>query len=236
MLDVPSIRFEALLNIFGEGQICAAVDGDLVVVVQIDELTEAEMPGKRSGLMRDAFHQIAVGDNRVGKVIDDGEVFGIELGGEVLLGNGHADAVSKTLAEGSCGRLDPWRDEVLRMARRLTPPLAEVLQLVQRQVIPGQMQQGIEQHRAMACRKNKAIPVEPRGIVGVMAEKPGPERIGHRGCSHRQSGMAAVRPLHTIHCEEANGVDGEGVKVCLCEGIRLGNNAHRIVIALRWMR
>ena len=42
-----------------------------IVVVQTDQLAELQMAGERGGFRRDAFHQVAVADDRVGEVIDD---------------------------------------------------------------------------------------------------------------------------------------------------------------------
>ena len=79
--------------------------------------------------MADAFHQAAVAEEDVGAVVDDVVAVAIELGGEQLLGERHADRVGEALAERAGRRLDAGRDADLRMARRLAVQLAEVAQL-----------------------------------------------------------------------------------------------------------
>ena len=37
-LNVPTVAFEAFLDVFGEGQAGVAFDGDVVVVVEVDQL------------------------------------------------------------------------------------------------------------------------------------------------------------------------------------------------------
>ena len=59
-LHVPALRLEALLDVLAEGEIGAAVDRDAVVVVEIDQVAEPEVPGQRGGLGGDALHQVAV--------------------------------------------------------------------------------------------------------------------------------------------------------------------------------
>ena len=67
-LDMPTRRLEALRDVFAERQTGRAVDRDLVVVVQVDEVAEAEMTGERRRFVRDAFHQVAIGDDAVNDV------------------------------------------------------------------------------------------------------------------------------------------------------------------------
>ena len=49
----------------------SAVDRNAVVVVERDQLAEAQRAGERAGLVRDAFHHAAVADEHVRVVIDD---------------------------------------------------------------------------------------------------------------------------------------------------------------------
>jgi hypothetical protein len=75
------------------------------------------MTRERRGFSSDAFHQVAVGDNRVNVVIDQVEVFFVELRGEVGRAHRHADAVCESLAQRAGGDLDAGRESVFRMAR-----------------------------------------------------------------------------------------------------------------------
>ena len=86
-----------------------AVDRDLVVVVEVDELAEPEVAGDRRGLGRDALHQVAVGADRVDAVVDDLVARAVEALGEEALGDRHADAVREALAERAGRRLDARR-------------------------------------------------------------------------------------------------------------------------------
>ena len=70
------------------------------------ELVELEMAGERDRLLADAFHQVAVGGEHVGRVIDDVVA---ELGREMPLGDRHADGIAEALAERAGGGLDARR-------------------------------------------------------------------------------------------------------------------------------
>ena len=64
-----------------------------------------------------------------------GVAVAVELGGEPALRDGHADGVREALAERSGRRLDAGRQAVLRVARRAAAPLAERLEVVERDVV-----------------------------------------------------------------------------------------------------
>ena len=72
--------------------------------------------------MRDAFHEAAVADEHVGVVVDDVEAGPVELRGQHLLGERHADGVGEALAERAGGGLDADVELVLRVTRRCASP------------------------------------------------------------------------------------------------------------------
>ena len=83
-------------------------------------------------------------------VIDDVVAGLIVARGQVRFGHGHAYGVGNPLTQGTCGDFYPngmWA--VFGMTGGFAAPLAEFLQFFQRQVIPAQMQQRIQQHAAM---------------------------------------------------------------------------------------
>ena len=61
--DLPVVGLVALGNVLGEGKASVAVDGDLVVIVQDDDLAQAEVPSERARLGGDALLQAAVAAN-----------------------------------------------------------------------------------------------------------------------------------------------------------------------------
>ena len=58
-------------DILRKETLAGAGQGDVVLVVEIDQLAEPEVPGERGRLHGDAFHDVAVGDDAVGVVVDD---------------------------------------------------------------------------------------------------------------------------------------------------------------------
>ena len=138
--DVPAIGLEALRRIVGEPAFDMAVDGDAVVVPEGDQLAQPPGAGQRTGFVRDAFHQAAVAEEDVGAMVDDLVARTVEFVGQQLFRHRHADGVGDALAERSGGGLDPRRVAVFRVPRRLAVQLAEVLQIINRKIVTGQVQ------------------------------------------------------------------------------------------------
>jgi len=109
---------------------------------------------------------------------------------QVRLGNGHAHGVGQSLSERPRGNLHAGRVPVFGMTRRAASPLAEVFDVVHREVVAGQMQKRIEKHGGMTGGKHKAVAVGPERIFWIVFEMPRPERERRGGGAQRHAGMA----------------------------------------------
>jgi hypothetical protein len=105
-LDVPAVGLVALGHVLGEGTVGVAVNGDVVVIVDADEVAELEVAGQGRGLGRDTLHQAAIAEEAVGVVVTQGEAGLVEGGGGVGLGHGQTDGIGDTLTQGAGGDLD----------------------------------------------------------------------------------------------------------------------------------
>ena len=93
-----------------------------------------------------------------------------------------------------------------RVARGAAVQLAELLEVFDRQVVAGQVQQRVDQHRAVTVGQHEAVTVGERWIARVVLEVVAPKHFGDIRHTHRGTGMAAVGFLHGIHAEGTNGV------------------------------
>jgi hypothetical protein len=143
----------------------------VVVVGEHGEAAEPEVAGERGRLVRDPLHQVTVAGQHPGAVVEQLEPRPVEARGEVALGEREADGGAEPLAERPGGHLDAGRQAVLRMARRLRAPLAEALELVERQVVAGQVQQRVEQRRGVPGREHEAVAVRPCRVGRVVPEE-----------------------------------------------------------------
>jgi hypothetical protein len=121
----------------------------------------------RDRLLADPFHQIAIGDQHIGMMVDNSA----ELRVQHALGKRHPNRRAETLAERPRGRLHPWCMAVFGVARRSRSELAEALQLFDGHAwFAGQIKQCVKQHRAMASGQNKTVAVWPvRGSDVIFA-------------------------------------------------------------------
>ncbi len=100
---IPARRLEARHLVAGFGERQRAVDRNAVVVEEDDQLAEPQVPGDRDRLVADALHQVAVGGDHIGVVVDDVVA---EAGRDHALGDRHADGIAEPLAERAGGGLD----------------------------------------------------------------------------------------------------------------------------------
>lgn len=191
------------------------VDRDVVVVVEVDEPAEAEVPRDRSRLHRDALHHVPVGADRVDVAIDEVVMRPVVALGEETVGDREADAVREALPERARRRLDPLGQEVLGMAGRARAPLAKALQLLQREVVAAEVQGRVLEDAGMSRREDEAVAALPFGIDRVVAHHVSVERVRERGQRHRGTWMADAGLLHPVHRQRANRVDRELLKSCL---------------------
>ena len=203
---VPAVGVEAGRGVVGEPPPDLAVDGDVVVVVERDQLAETQRAGERARLVRDPFHQAAVAHEHPGAVVDDGVPVAVEARREDLLRNGHAHGVRESLAERPGGRLDPGRVAVFGVAGGHRVELAEAPQLVERERVAAQVEQGVEEHRAVPVGEHETVPVRPRGIGRIVLQVVVPEHLGDVRHPHRHAGMAGLRTLHRVHGQRADRV------------------------------
>src|SRR3972149_10616322 len=149
-LHMPPIGFKALSNVLSEGQVSAAIDGNPVIVVQVDEFTKAKVPGKRGRFGGDPLHKVPVAHDGVSKMVNDQMSWPVKVMGQKSLGDRHPDAIAETLAKGTRRRLHSWCHAMLRMSGGSATPLAELLEFMREEVVPGRVKEAIQEHATMA--------------------------------------------------------------------------------------
>ena len=139
--------------------------------------------------MGEALHQATVTEEYVGVMIDDLVIVAIELRGEHLFRERHADGVGKALPERPRGRLDADVEVALRVPGGARAELAELAQFIERKRIARQVQQRVEQHRRMAVRQHETVAVDPAGVGGIVLQHIAPEHLSDVRHAHRGAGM-----------------------------------------------
>ena len=140
--------------------------------------------------MADTFHQTTIAHENIGVVVDDGVTVAVELGGQKLFRQGHAYRVGQTLTEWAGRGFNTRGHSYFWMARGFAVQLAEVFQLLHGQVVARQMQERVNQHRAVAVGQHKAVAVAPMRIAGVVVQMLTPQSNSHIGHAHGRAGMS----------------------------------------------
>ena len=204
--NVPAIGFETLRRIVGKPADHIAVDGNAVIVVKSNQLGELPDPGQRAHLMRNAFHHAAIAHENVAVVIDNRKTLAIELRRQQLFGQRKTNRITDALPQRPGGRFNARRMTIFGMAGGFAAQLAEFLELIKRQVVTGEVQQRVEQHRTVPVGKYETVAVGPFRIGRVVLEMAIPQGDGHFCHPHRSARVAGICRLHTIHGQHADSV------------------------------
>ena len=204
--DPPAIRFKAPGCVVGKPILDMAIDTDAVVIIHGNQLRQSQRSCQRAGLVADAFHQAAIADEHPGAMVDNAVAGPIEFGCQQLLAQRHTDRIGQALAKRAGGGFHTRCDADFRMTRRAAVQLPKAHQFLDRQRVAGQVQQRVQQHRAMAVRQDEAVAVGPDRIGGIVLQKSAPQHLGDFGHTHRHAGMTAVGGFHRIDCQKAQRV------------------------------
>src|ERR1035441_9379793 len=120
-------------------------------------------------------------------MIDDLAARAVVVCREIVLRDRDTDGISKSLAEGAGRRLHTRRQSALRMTGSNATPLPKLFDLLQRQVVASEVEQTVEQHRAVASRQHKPVSIQPMWIGRIVPKESDPEHIRHRRSAHRQT-------------------------------------------------
>src|SRR6516162_10581714 len=96
---IPMIGAKARSDVFSKGDAGAAVESDVIVVVDPAEIVESKMAGKRGRLRADAFHQATVAANGINVIAEEFEARLIVTAAEPFSRDRHADTVGDALAQ-----------------------------------------------------------------------------------------------------------------------------------------
>ena len=203
---VPAVGLETHRGVIGEPPVSIAIDTDVVFVPQRDELVQAQRARQRAGFVADALHQATIAEEHPGAMVDDGVAVAIEVPRQQLFSQRKANRIGQPLSQRPGGGFHARADMVLRMPRGLAAELAKRLQLLDRQVIAGQMQQRVLQHRAVAVGEDETVAIGPVRIGRIAVEVVVPQHLGDVGHAHRHARMAGIGGLHRVDGKEADGV------------------------------
>ena len=209
-LHVPADRLEALCGVFALRLIRHRVEGDVVGVVDENQVIELLVAGERDRLHRDAFLHAAVAGETHDVIIKNRVLGGVETRGRHLAGHRHADGVTDALAERARGALDAGGLVEFRMSGRGAVQRAEFLHLLDRQIVAAQMEPTVEKHRTVAGREDETVTIEPTRAVWVVHERVAVKNRADLGRTQGQTEVARRAGVNSVDGEATRLVSGFG--------------------------
>ena len=166
---VPTVRLETLWRIVGKPALDFAVDGYAVVVIDRNQFAQPERAGERAGLVGYALHQTAIAQKDPGMVVDDSVAIAIELGSEGFLCQRHPHGIRDALPQRPGRGFNAGGIAIFGVTRRLAMELPELLQVFNGKFIPGEVQEGVDQHRAVAIGQHEPVAIGPIRIRRIVS-------------------------------------------------------------------
>ena len=202
--DVPAVPGEALRDVVGVRELRGAVDGDVVVVVDVDDPAEPEVTRERCRLVAHALFEATVAAGREHVVIDH---TGAVPRPEVRLRERDADPVGESLPERAGGDLDSRGVPVLGVTGGARSPLPQRLDVVELEAEAGEEQHVVEQHRSVPVRQHEPVTIGPVRRARVVPHDARPEHVREWRQRHRRARVAVPGLLHRVHRKPAHHVD-----------------------------
>ena len=167
---VPAEGLETLAGVVALRHFGHRVEGDVVGIIDEDEIVQPEVTGEGDRLGSDPFLEAAVARETDDRLVENDVVGRIEFRRRHLRGEGVADRIADALSERTGRGLDSDGLSELGVTRGLAVQLAEVFDLLHRQIVAREVEPAVEEHAAMAGGKDEAVAIEPLRLRGIVAE------------------------------------------------------------------
>ena len=208
--NVPALGREAGGNILAEGNIGSPVDGDLVVVVNEDQVPEPQVPRQGSRLGGNPLHHVPIAHHAIDEMLARGCLIGGRFPAKTAAGHArgqrHPHRVGEALAQGAGGHLDPGCQTVLGVAGGQSSPLPKISDFIEGERVPVKMQDPVEKHGGVPPREHESVAQGPVRIAGIEAKVVVEEFEGRGGQTHGGTGMPAIGRVHRVYGQEADRV------------------------------
>ncbi len=197
--NLPTVRLEAFDRIVGKPAADFTVNRNIVVIVERDQLAELQGTRQRTSLVGNTLHQATVAQKYPGLMVHNVETGLIELRGQHFFGQRHANSIRNALPQRTGSRFDRQVRLVLRVTCGAIAQLTKISNLIHRQVVAGQVQQAIQQHRAMTVGQDETIAVGPMRIAWIVLEVIVPQHFGNIRHTHWRAGVTRICGLYRVH-------------------------------------
>src|SRR5258708_34830933 len=136
---MPAVGLETFAHILLEGDVGIAFDGDMIVVVEVNNIPKAKMPRNRRRFATDPLHHIPITADSIDHVIIKFKTRLVESCRQMFLRYRKPDAVGETLAQRTRRHFDARRQAIFGMPGRLAMQLSEIFDVLEGKIIPGEI-------------------------------------------------------------------------------------------------
>ena len=216
VLHVPPVGRVPRRDVLGLGDLRVVLDGDVVVVVDQDQVAELLVGGQGGRLVGDALLDVAVRGDHVHVVVEWAGArlrVGVEQAALAPGGHGHAHGVRQALPERAGRRLHPGRQPVLRVPGSEAAPRPVLLEVLQAQPVPGQVELDVQGQAGVPAGQHETVPPGPRRVGRVVPENPLEQQVRGRGEAHGRAGVPRSLVLYGVHGQDPDQVHGALVDV-----------------------
>lgn len=196
---MPAVSFETGSGVISEPTFNVTVDGDPIVIIESRQFAQLHGTRQRANLVRDAFHHATVTHKCIGVVINNIMARAVKLRAQRAFCNRKTYCVSNALTQWAGSGFYASGIAIFRVTWRFRMQLAEVFQFFHRQIIASEVQQAIDQHRAVTIRQDETVTISPVWIGWIMVQVITPQNFGNICHAHRGAGVAGIRFLHCVH-------------------------------------
>ena len=211
---LPAVGVVTLEHVLSERDLGVVLDGDAVVVPEQDEVAQLLGAGERGRLGGHTLLQAAVAGDDVDVVVEGrlaGGGVGVEQATFTSRSHRHAHCGSEALAERAGGDLDVFGVVVLRVARGLRTPGAQVLQVLQLQAEAAEVQLHILRERGVAVGQHEAVAAHPILVGRVHVHHALEQGVGQWREAHGGARVSGTAVFHRVGGEHPGRVNGAGV-------------------------
>ena len=171
LLHIEAVGLETFAGVFALRDRCHRIERDGVVVVNQDEVIEAEVAGEGARFRTHPFLQTTVTGETDHVLIENLVLLGVETRCRHFHRDGDADRIAHALTKRAGRALDSRCFEEFRVPGRFRMQLAETFELLHRQVVAAQVQPGVKKHRAVPSRENEVISIDPARLIRIVLER-----------------------------------------------------------------
>jgi hypothetical protein len=157
------------------------------------------MARESNRFLGDTFLQAAIAEEGENMVVEDGVGSRVKASGGTFAREREAHGISDALTERAGGGFYAGSFVELRVARGDRVELAEIFHFLARNSVTREVEPSVKKHRAVTCREEKTVAIQPAWSAGLIAENFA-EKHGTNLCATewkpQVTGGAGVNGIH----------------------------------------